>query len=180
MSDTFVISDPHFGHQRILTFTDEKGELFRKFSSVEEMNETIIDNWNKTVNKGDTVYVLGDMTWDREWFITNWPRLNGKKKLTPGNHDDIKWLSKGNFFKDINLWYYFRDLEVVLTHVPIALWREPHVKYKYNIHGHTHANDVIFNDYTRDTRYFNACVEKINYTPVHLEEAVAKLKKDSK
>ena len=31
------------------------------FATVEEMNETLIANWNRKVHGNDTVYILGDM-----------------------------------------------------------------------------------------------------------------------
>jgi calcineurin-like phosphoesterase family protein len=180
MGKVFVTSDPHFGHENILNFKDNKGNKVRPFSSVEEMNEILLENWNKVVKPGDLVYVLGDITWDRQWFAHNWPKFHGRKKLAPGNHDDIQWLSRGAFFKSVQLWYQFKSLEVVLSHVPIALWNEPHVKYKYNIHGHTHGNDVIFNDHYHDKRYFNVSVEKTNYAPIELDYVIEKIKENAK
>ena len=58
MSDIWVISDTHFGHSNILKFTDTNGNLIRgaKFSSLEEMDEHMIDQWNSTVKDGDKVY----------------------------------------------------------------------------------------------------------------------------
>lgn len=40
-----VVSDTHFGHEKLLEF--------RGFSSVDEMNEAIIDKWNKLMKTGD-------------------------------------------------------------------------------------------------------------------------------
>ena len=53
----FLTSDCHFGHKNIIKYEpDSRGQ----FDSIEEMNETIIQNWNSVVNNEDTVYVLGD------------------------------------------------------------------------------------------------------------------------
>lgn len=51
----FYISDLHIGHKNILKFDN------RPFTSLEEMEKTIINNWNGVVKKNDEVYILGDM-----------------------------------------------------------------------------------------------------------------------
>lgn len=33
----------------------------RPFADVEEMNDHILEQWNKKVTNGDTVYILGDV-----------------------------------------------------------------------------------------------------------------------
>lgn len=43
----FYIADTHFNHSNIVGFDN------RPFSSVEEMNETLIHNWNSVVKRGD-------------------------------------------------------------------------------------------------------------------------------
>lgn len=50
MSKIYVIGNVKFNHK------DDN----RPFASVEEMNKTIIDNWNKIVGDKDYVFVLGD------------------------------------------------------------------------------------------------------------------------
>ena len=77
--DIWVISDTHFNHSNILTFSDKVGNPVRAFSSVEEMNEIMIDRWNSVVKPGDKVYHLGDVLFgDKEAFSRLWPRLNGR------------------------------------------------------------------------------------------------------
>ena len=51
---TYFTSDQHFCHAKIITMCN------RPFTDVDEMNETLIANWNNLVNDTDEVYVLGD------------------------------------------------------------------------------------------------------------------------
>ena len=78
--DIWVISDTHFDHANILTFTDKVGKPCRDCcTDVEVMNEQMIANWNSVVKPGDKVYHLGDVlfgTRKQEWMDTNFPRLN--------------------------------------------------------------------------------------------------------
>ena len=94
MPNTFVISDTHFNHELILTFKDYVGKPVRHFDSVAQMNECMFDNWNSVVTPADTVYHLGDVLfgYDKEqWLADNFNKLNGKKHLILGNHDNPKW-----------------------------------------------------------------------------------------
>lgn len=54
----FVISDMHFGHANIIPFCNR-----RPFGSVEDMDETMIANWNSVVSENDIVINLGDYVW---------------------------------------------------------------------------------------------------------------------
>lgn len=162
----WVISDTHFNHLNILGFTDENNKPVRPFDSVEDMNETMIDNWNKVVKPGDKVYHLGDVFFgSKDEFKSLWPRLNGKKRLIVGNHDDIKFLSSGGFFSKVYMWRAFEGL--LLTHVPVhpSTLGEGRFKGKIlNVHGHIHQNK------SPEGPYKCVCVEQTNYTPVNLEE----------
>ena len=169
--DIWVVSDTHFSHSNILTFVDSNTGLRVRpeFDTVEQMNECMIENWNSVVKAGDIVYHLGDVTFgDKEQFKSLWPKLQGSKRLIVGNHDDIKFLSSGGFFKKVMMWRMFPEFGLLMSHVPLhesALWRgKEHDKQMLNVHGHIHQNP------SPEGPYRNVCVEQINYTPVNIEE----------
>ena len=163
MPDIWVTSDTHFNHANILKFDRARGD---DFSSVEEMNETIVDRWNSVVKKGDKVYHLGDVFFGpKADFQALWPRLNGSKRLVVGNHDDIKWLSAGGFFKKVFMWRSLKNFGLVLTHVPMESSCIDRVGTSgINVHGHIHRKP------TPTERHLCVCVEQTDYTPVNIEE----------
>jgi len=166
MGNIWVISDTHFGHKNILTFKDSFGKLVRDFSSVEEMDDFMIDSWNSVVKQGDKVYHLGDVFFgSKDRFKSLWPKLNGSKRLVVGNHDDIKFLSYGGFFKKVVMWRVFTEFGLLLTHSPqhqSALTGRRNGLL--NVHGHIHQNP------SPDGPYKCVCVEQVDYTPVNIEE----------
>jgi len=163
---TFLISDTHFGHTNILSFLNQDGSHLREFSSVEEMDETMINNWNKTVSDIDKVYHLGDLTFSNRNLQLIMPRLKGTKILIKGNHDNLKLSQYSPFFKDIRS-YHILD-KMVLSHIPI----HPDSLYRWeaNVHGHLHGNNLP------DPRYINVSVEQINFTPIDFEEIRERVK----
>jgi calcineurin-like phosphoesterase family protein len=77
----YFTSDLHIWHANVIKYCT------RPYSSVEEMNEMLVKNWNDTVGPDDTVYCLGDFSMAARPVETFTPRLNGTKYLIPGNHD---------------------------------------------------------------------------------------------
>ena len=79
----YYIADTHFGHANILKHDH------RPFENTEEMDTTLINNWNERVKTNDDVYIIGDLCFrnadhPEEWYLK---RLNGRKHLIIGNHD---------------------------------------------------------------------------------------------
>ncbi len=177
MAKIFVISDTHFGHANILTFKREDGTPLRSFSGVEEMDETMVENWNRVVRPQDKVYHLGDVVINKR-YLPILKRLNGHKRLVRGNHDVEPTKVFMEYFDEIYGVRVFPKLNCILSHIPLhpaSLQR-----WKYNIHGHLHSNlvtkellcpDGIIRE-VKDKRYINVSVEQINYTPVKLESLV--------
>ena len=164
MRSIFVISDTHFGHENILDFKREDGSPVRLFESVEEMDQVMVDNWNKVVGDSDIVYHMGDVYFGKGYEVL--PRLKGKKRLLVGNHDNPKSEHILNNFQKIMLWREFEDFNCVMSHVPLhesALY-----KRKYNLHGHVHNGG--HRGLVQDDRYINCCVEVNDYRPRAIED----------
>ena len=170
MKNIWVISDTHFGHENILRFMDNNGNHIRPFDNVNQMNEYMIEKWNSAVKPGDKVYHLGDVFFgDKENFKKLWPKLYGSKTLIVGNHDDIKWLSSGGFFKNVHMWRMFPEHGLLFSHVPvdrsIVEGLTCHKDKRFlNVHGHIHNNP------SPTGYHFNVSVEWIDYTPWNIEE----------
>lgn len=169
MTKTWIISDTHFGHTNILKFTDNEGNLIRgdKFSSVEEMDQAMIDNWNKVVKPNDRVYHLGDLAINRR-AIETVSKCNGRKVLIKGNHDIFKLKDYTPYFDDIRAYKVFPKQGIICSHIPLHTSQFTH-RFKWNLHGHLHENVVKDFLGLPDQRYINMCVEHTNYTPVDLD-----------
>jgi calcineurin-like phosphoesterase family protein len=172
----FVISDHHLGHTNSWEkFKLEDGSPLRPFTSNEEMNETMIERHNTKVKEQDTVYFLGDVVINKK-YLELVKRMNGRKILVRGNHDifkDEEYREVG--FEQLHGVRVFVD-KFILSHIPL----HPDCvteRFRVNVHGHLHANQVmswqvIDEDivYKPDPRYFCACVEQTDFTPLHFDE----------
>jgi calcineurin-like phosphoesterase family protein len=166
----FFISDTHFGHENILTFTGQDGQRIRRFEFVEEMDEHMVECWNRVVRPIDHVYHLGDVTMIRgtatKCLMMASPlqyvrRLNGHKRLILGNHDHCPMTAYRTVgFEKI---YGVKLVDRFLcSHVPV---HEGSIgKARANIHGHIHEKP------SPPGPYYNVSVEARAYTPVSLEE----------
>jgi calcineurin-like phosphoesterase family protein len=160
---TFFIADHHFHHANILSFRDKEGELIRPgFTDVTHMNEYMVEKWNDVVGKNDRVYVGGDVIMRTSVkYFDILERLNGRKILIKGNHDNAKLNTYAKYFSDIRSENHFHTPDkqhmIILTHRPIILHEN---RSLFNVHGHTH--DFCLNS----PRYINISVEQIDYTPV--------------
>ena len=133
MIETFFTSDTHFNHANIIKYSH------RPFSSLDEMNETLIANWNKVIKPTDTVYFLGDFAFHRhEYFVK---RLNGHKILIIGSHDkELKPLYRPWAFEmaspmmEINI----KGQHVTLCHYCMRRWPRSH-HGAWHLYAHSHG-----------------------------------------
>ena len=175
MSNRFVISDTHFTHTNSWAkFKLKDGSPMRPFNSNEEMDETMIDNWNRVVTDHDTVYHLGDVVINKKGLaLVN--RLKGRKILIRGNHDIFDdQLYRDAGFEQIHGVRVFVD-RWIMSHIPLHPDSVTD-RFRVNVHGHYHANEVMLDD-AIDPRYISACVEMNDYTPVSFDELEIKIQK---
>lgn len=98
-------SDLHFGHKNVIEYCK------RPFASVEEMDASLIANWNAVVGVDDLVYCLGDMSFRKASFgVPLLKALQGNKILIKGNHDGYS-----------NTQYYEAGFEAVLYDAKIKI-----------------------------------------------------------
>lgn len=159
MPNVFLISDTHFGHTNMLNFTRANGTPLRPFAHVDEMNDTLIKNWNSVVAPHDKVYHLGDVTMNAKSLNLLYT-LNGTKILIKGNHDIQALKYYLPHFKDIRASHELDGL--LLTHIPVSDTQKQ--RYRGNVHGHLHDKTL------KDPWYLNVSVEQINYTPIPFED----------
>ena len=178
MPNIFLIGCTHFGHENMYKFLRTDGTRVRhQFANAKEGDEAMVENWNKVVRDIDKVYVLGDVAFRKD-SLEILHSLNGSKVLIKGNHDQLTLSEYEKYFRDVRATHTL-DNEI-LSHIPIhpsSLWRGKRNQFMTNIHAHLHSECVNKTDgqdgedgIEPDPRYFSVCVERINYTPISLEE----------
>lgn len=163
-SKVWFIADTHFDHLNIIKYCD------RPFTNTEEMNQCLINNWNKVVKKNDRVFMLGDFALcGKNKIIEIGKQLNGRKTLILGNHDGGSLQTYYNAGFEMVSKYPIVFNDYILSHYPVDC---SSTLFK-NIYGHVHNSEQY-----RDVTLNDICVsvERINYTPISLEEIEKKFK----
>ena len=180
MSKNFFISDLHFGHFNIMRYDN------RPFTNVEEMDTTLINNWNSVVSNEDTVYILGDISWhNEEKTMEIFEQLNGTKVLIKGNHDKVargsRLMKCFSAVCDYYELYLDKKTKIVMSHYPIPFWNG---QFRDTIHlyGHVHNSHQwnVFESWMKEARAlqdipmraYNVGCMLIGYTPRTLEEII--------
>jgi calcineurin-like phosphoesterase family protein len=131
-------SDTHFGHKNIIKYSN------RPYKDVSEMNEKMVDLWNKTVNPEDLVFHLGDIAMgQRALAPAIIDRLNGHIVLVPGNHDHPNTIGYMTLLSGEQA-YSLREIRVdkqriVLCHYAMRIWHKSH-HGSWHLYGHSHAS----------------------------------------
>jgi calcineurin-like phosphoesterase family protein len=187
----YLSSDSHWYHSNIITFCN------RPYKSVEEMNEKLIYNWNNIITPEDTIYYIGDFSLAFRPVETITPRLNGIKKLVPGNHDwchsyhkkgkrDLKgWIKK---YEDYG-WevlpeqteLYYNGQKFNLCHFPSVndsafddkyeSWRPYIPEDEILLCGHVHEK------WMQKDNCFNVGVDVHDYKPISIQQVIELMNK---
>lgn len=157
---TFVIGDLHLDHANIIKYCN------RPFKSVYEMNNALIDNWNKTVGKFDIVYYLGDLAFGKGSRNTDYwlKKLNGKIIFIKGSHDNS---NKIKFYQNMVLEYHHNKF--YLVHDPTDV---PKSWNGWVIHGHHHNNKIEYPLVSKKNKTINVSAELLDYKPIEIEEII--------
>ncbi|MDO4467332.1 MAG: metallophosphoesterase family protein [Bacillota bacterium] len=173
----YYIADLHFWHRALNEHMDCRG-----FSSVEEMNAYMIEQWNKKVRKNDEVVILGDFSWGTAQQTQEvLDQLQGKLYLIVGNHD--RFLDDKKFDASRFVWIkQYAELnenrrKVILSHYPIACYNGQYRKDEdgnpktYMLHGHIHKTQDqqlmdTFEEYVKNQTH-EAIGGGIEHIPCH-------------
>jgi calcineurin-like phosphoesterase family protein len=161
----FFTSDIHAFHKKILEYEPDA----RQFSSVEIMNDTIVERWNSKVSKNDEIFILGDVSFGKlKETVDFLSRLNGKLCLVSGNHD--VHLTKHQEFIDCFDGRVFDLLDhkingkhYVMCHYPLRAWNRSHYG-AINLFGHLHSK------WKGNRQQLNVGMDLWNLTPLAIEE----------
>ena len=170
-------ADTHFGHENVIRYNK------RPFSSVEEMDETLIENWNKVIHPDDTIYHLGDFTLLGKGPAKSYLNsLTGIIHVVPGGHDH-RWIGKDTYTTGtghpvqilpplqtikVTLPEPYQYQLIVLCHYSLRVWDRSHYG-SWHLYGHSHGNLPPLDN------SLDVGVDCWDYQPVSLDMLASKL-----
>ncbi len=215
-TNTFVTGDLHFGHANIIKYChrpflseEDQEELDRRggkwhngswkgegasdwrisSESVDIMDETLLDNINKTVPENATLICVGDFAlmpkklndiqqMDRYRLLRQKIRCR-KVHIIWGNHDKIALMSGFDFYDYVGK-IKLHNLEIVFSHYCNAVWDSSH-RGALHCYGHSHSaieegmDRLMPGRKSMDVGVDNAFKILGEYRPFSLKEIVARL-----
>lgn len=175
MSKIYFSSDLHLNHNKDFVYQP------RGFQSIDEMNEAIIERFNRVIKPDDTLYLLGDiMLGDAETAQALFKRLpQCNMYIVVGNHDTN---NRQDFYS-----YYCCDFPIlarklkykgwsfILSHYPMLVGGNESFKKRklVNLSGHTHNLDKFA---MMDQGIYNVAVDAHDCYPVDIEQIIEDIK----
>lgn len=181
MSRIFVMSDPHFNHNREFIYKA------RGFNTVEEMNEAIVANINSVVGVDDELHILGDVCLgggSSEMLAKNKAlieRLNGRIHIILGNHDTPQRIAMYTNCENVYsateyaTMLHYKGYHFYLSHFPTitgSLEKESLKKCTLNLFGHTHQTTNFYQDMPF---VYHVGVDSHNCYPVLLDDIIEEI-----
>lgn len=162
-TNIWFTADTHFRHKNIIKHCPERQQAGGfEADDMDSHDKWVMDIWNNTVSKNDTVYIIGDFSFaTTEWTKKLCGKLNGRKILILGNHDgssdhlegyfkEIKQMKLQTFKKSV-FPFLEEDFQVFMCHYPMVTWNAKHFG-SVNVHGHCHGRLNGFNQESTDLR----------------------------
>ena len=147
-------SDLHLGHNNIHKYRCDR------FVSQEEHDTYILDKI-ASLNKRDTLKILGDFIFDSpkyKFYIEQLHKMSCRIQIIMGNHDSLLLYKESKFEIQLPLYSY---KNMWISHCPI---HPNELRGRIgNIHGHMHKESLD------DPQYFNVNLDVQNYEFVPLD-----------
>ena len=172
----YFASDLHLNHNKNFIYEP------RGFTNVYDMNNTIIKNFNSTINYDDDLYLLGDIfLGELDSGISLFNQLPGKIHLIWGNHDtDSRKERLENCHNVVEICGFatiikYNKYHFYLSHFPTITTNfdtdKPLKQKILCIAGHTHSNKLF-----EPCGSYNAAVDAHNCYPVSIEQVIQDFK----
>ena len=166
----FFTADLHFGHKNIITMTK------RKFGSIEEHDDFIINNINSVVGVGDYLYILGDLGFHKNFMelLGHLSRINCKNiHIIKGNHDnlnDLIQLKRDHVIADVKEMKTVQKgrYHIFCCHYPMREWPGFYRGY-YHAHGHCHATLKPYE------KSMDVGVDNTDFIPIEFDDLIERI-----
>lgn len=156
----YFTADLHLNHENIIKYCN------RPFNDLEDMNETLIENWNTIIKHCDTVYIVGDFSFNGKFNGF----LYGNKVFLKGNHDKKSDINIKNLVIKKN------KKEIFLTHRP------QDIVFGYDLYlvGHVHEKwkHKIVNDGYKNNLLINVGVDVWDFKPINFNDICGYINKN--
>lgn len=177
MSKIWLTSDWHFGHDREFIWGA------RGFSSIQEMNDTIVAKHNSLVEPDDIVYCLGDCVLGDIDNVDYIAKLNGQIKIIRGNHctdrrvetyktlPNVEYIGWAEMIKYQGYHFYLSHYPTITSNMDEGTPLKARV---LNLYGHTHQQCSNF--YADNPLQYHVGVDSHNCYPVSLDTIIEEIK----
>lgn len=163
----YFTADTHYGHSEIINVCN------RPFKSVNEMNKVMIRNYNSVVRNEDTCYFLGDFVFPQHIELVKriLSKLNGRKHLILGNHDNLKpfdYIEYGftSVHTSLEILNPHCKTKIILVHDPALSCVDKEATF---LGGHVHH---LFQEVQN---FINVGVDVRKFLPVSLLDIIVKI-----
>lgn len=182
----FFTSDLHFRHEWLMKFNK------RPFDTIEQMDRSLIENWNSVVPMDGLTFVLGDLGFSGDDPIAElFAQLNGEKILIKGNHDThYEEEVLQSIFSEIHELLYIQIFDplaekhfyMALSHYPMLDWKGSY-KGSWQLFGHIHMRKLDEFDTFRGNLFpaqYDVGVDNNHFRPISFYEVKSIIRRQKK